>query len=87
MDLRIRRDDSVRVVGDFDGSNFMDIRSVGYESLAVDFYGHFNYIEIREKEDKVRVFSFPKKSLKKECDFGWWEDAEVVFALNKRIKR
>jgi hypothetical protein len=61
------------------------VNSVGYESMAIDLFGSFSYIEIRQKENKIRVFSFQKKSYKKECDFGWWEDAEVVYAMNKRI--
>jgi len=83
MNLKLNSKDSLRITGDHKGNNFIDVGSVGYESLAVDLFGHFHYIEIRKKEDKIRVFTFPKKSYKKECDFGWWEDAEVVYALNE----
>ena len=85
METRIRKDDRLRIVGDFKGNNFIDIRQVGYESIAVDLHASFNYIEIRRKEQQIRVFTFPKKSLKKECDFGWWEDAEVVYSVNEQI--
>jgi len=84
MELRIRSNDSLRIVGDHKGTNFIDIYGVGYDSLAVDFFSHFQYIEIRKKKDILRVFAFPKKSLKKECDFGWWDDAEIVFAQNEQ---
>jgi len=84
MELRIRQNDNIRVIGDHEGGNFIDLYSVGYEALAVDLFSHFQYVEIRKKEDKLRVFAFKKKAHKKECIFGWWEDAEVVFAQNEQ---
>lgn len=82
MNIKLYKDDNLRIYGDHNQNNFIDVKSVGYESLSVDFFSSFVYIEIRKKESKLRVFTFNKKSHKKECDFGWWEDAEVVYALN-----
>ena len=82
MNLRLQHKESIRIVGDCKENNFIDVSGVGYESLAIDLFGTFQYIEIRKKETQLRVFTFIKKSYKKECDFGWWEDAEVVYSLN-----
>ena len=82
MDIKIRKDDNLRINADEDNKNFIDIHYVGYKSLAIDLYGMFTYIEVREKEKKVRVFNFIKKSHKKEHTFGWWEDAKVVYSMN-----
>ena len=51
--------------------------------MAIDLHTAFQYIEVRRKDCQVRVFSFKKKSHKKECDFGWWSDAEVILAINE----
>ena len=85
MNLKLYKDESLRVIADYKENNFINITGVGHESMAVDMYSHFQYIEIRKKKDLLRVFVFPKKSLKKECDFGWWEDAQVVFSQNEQI--
>ena len=82
MELRIMGDDCLRVVADHKKDNFIDVRAFGYEAMAIDLFPRFQYIEIRKKQDVVRVFTFLKKSYKKECVFGWWEDAEVILAIN-----
>lgn len=87
MDLKLRNSDSIRVIGDDKKNNFINILGVGNNSLAIDFIPIFYYIEIRKKENMIRVFTFPKKSYKKECDFGWWEDAEVVYSLNQVLNK
>ena len=87
MDIKIRQDDSLRIHCDHEERNFIDVQKVGYDSMCVDMFPTFHYIEVREKENRVRIFNFPKKSYKKECDFGWWEDAEVVFSINKVINK
>ena len=84
MNIKLRESDRFRLSVDHDNDNFIDINHVGYEALAVDFYLHFQYIEIRRKKDQIRVFSFKKKSHKKECDFGWWKDADVIMAINEQ---
>ncbi len=84
MDLTIRKEDNIRISSDYENNNFVDIRNVGYDSLAINLYPNFSYIEIREKQNQLRTFIFQKKSYKKECDFGWWEDAEVVFSRNNK---
>lgn len=83
MDLKIQNKDRLRIHCDYKENNFIDIEQVGYESMCIDMFPRFHYIEIRRKEHMVRTFVFPKKSYKKECDFGWWEDAEVILAINE----
>ena len=78
MDIRLFQKQGVRLKTHH---SFVDVKYIGYESLAIDM--HFQeYIEIRKKEGHLRIFQFPKKSYKKECEFGYWEDAEVVFSYN-----
>lgn len=84
MEIKLQIDDNFRVIADYKGHNFINIAKVGYEAMAVDLHAQFQYIEIRRKNERIRVFSFMKKSHKKECDFGWWEDAEVIFSLNEQ---
>ncbi len=84
MNIKLYKDDTLRITGDHEGNNFIDIGAVGYESLAIDLCTIFYYIEVRRKGEKVRIFTFLKKSHKKSCDFGWWEDAEVILAINEQ---
>ncbi len=65
---------------------FIDVRHVAYESLAVDMYRFQGYMEMLKKDGCFRLFQFPKKSRKKDYDFGWWKDAEVVFSYNEQGK-
>lgn len=84
MRIKLNNGDRFRVVADHKENNFIDVGVVGYESLAIDLFASFHYIEVRKKDQQVRVFTFPKKSYKKECDFGWWADAEVILAINEQ---
>ena len=52
--------------------------------MAIDLFASFQYIEIRKKDEQVRVFTFKRKSDKKDCDFKWWGDAEVILAINNQ---
>ena len=45
MDVKIRKDDNLRINADEDNKNFIDIHYIGYKSLAIDLYGMFTYIE------------------------------------------
>jgi len=84
MNIRFYKDDTLRITGDHKGNNFIDIDAVGYESLAITLQTIFYYIEVRRKKGEIRIFTFPKKSYKKDCDFGYWEDAKVVLAINEQ---
>jgi hypothetical protein len=44
-------------------------------------------MEIRRKANQVKTFYFESKRHKKEFDFGYWEDAEVIFAFNEVIHK
>ncbi len=85
MNLKLYQDENIRIETPHSGI-FTEVRYVGYETLAVDLYGFQGYIEIRKRNDNIRVFHFPQKFYKKECDFGFWEDAEIVFSYNKNGK-
>ena len=87
MEINLNRDDWVRINGgSANTNNFIDIEKAGVSGLCVTLFSSFQYIEIRKKGDQLRVYTFPKKSHKKEFDFGEiWEDAEVVYSLNEQI--
>ena len=90
MNIQLYNKEKVRVYqgSDWLTSTFIDVGcpDKSYKTLVADFYGFDNYIEIRKKENYVRVYQFQKKSYKKEFDFGWWKDAEVIFSYNKNGK-
>ena len=83
MEINLQDSDRLRLHADFKQENFVNISKFGYEAMAIDLHTAFQYIEVRRKDCQVRVFSFKKKSHKKECDFGWWADAEVILAINE----
>lgn len=85
MDLRLYSKQSVRVKTHHSNLNFVDITSLDNEyALQVSNYStSMQYIEIRRKNNSVAMFLFRKKSDKKEVDFGWWADAEVIIAINE----
>lgn len=87
MDIKLNQDDRIRIDGDYsDMSNFIDASRAGHSGLALTLFTGFQYIEIRKKGDQVKVFTFPKKSHKKDYDFGEiWSDAEVVYSINEQI--
>ena len=65
--------------------NFLDITCLASQvGLRVtNWTTRKQYIEIRKKDNQVAMFVFPKKGYKKEIDFGYWEDAEVVYSINE----
>jgi hypothetical protein len=86
MNINLQGDDKFRINADHAEDNFINVSKFGYEAMAIDLHTAFQYIEIRRKDCQVRVFSFKKKSHKKECDFGWWNDAEVILAINEQTR-
>jgi len=86
MDIKLSQDEVVRVDGGYgDLYNFIDVGKVGLSGLCTSLFTGFQYIEIRRKGDILRIYTFPKKSHKKDYDFGNWDDADVVFSLNEQI--
>jgi len=86
MEVKLNQDDSLRINGDYSNmSNFIDVSKAGYSGIALTLFTGFQYIEIRKMGDQVKVFTFPKKSHKKEYDFGSWHGAEVVYSINEQI--
>lgn len=85
MEVKLQSKDTFRVNGDYSNCcNFIDISKEGFSGIGMCLFTSFQYIEIRKKKDMIKVFTFPKKSHKKEHDFGYWEDAEIVFTLNEQ---
>ena len=86
MDIKLNLDDRFRINTDSSNfDNFVDVGKEGFSGIGLTLFTAFQYIEVRKKGDQVKVFTFPKKSHKKEHDFGFWEDAEVVYSLNEQI--
>lgn len=83
MDLTIRPKDNIRLISDCsDGKLFTDVRFQEYGVFGIELYEQCGYIEIRKKQRQIKVFQFLRKSHKKEFNFDWWEDAEIVFTYN-----
>lgn len=85
MNIKLNYKDQFRISTNQE-QNFLDIRGLDHEAgIAVDSYPRFHYIEIREKLSGIRTFYFQTKRHKREYNFGWWEDAEVVFSRNNVV--
>lgn len=83
METRLYSKDTLRVTTNHDKSIWLNIKSGTWEqSLEVSFYTSNLYIEVRKKEGQICSFYFESKRHKRDYDFGWWEDSEVVFANN-----
>ena len=86
MELRLRNKESIRINSDHENNNFIDVSGTEFDvATTIDLYPSFHYIEMRKKNGLVRLFLFKKKGYKKDFDFGYYTDAEVVFALNEVI--
>ena len=83
MEIRLNSKQRVRVITGQSKNNFIDIKSGDWErALEVSFLTPNQYMEVRKKDNTICTFYFESKRHKKEYDFGWWKDAEVVFANN-----
>ena len=83
MDIRLNSKQRFRVVTGYSKNNWIDITCGDFEqSLEVSFLSSQQYLEIRKKEGQICSFYFESKRQKKDYDFGWWIDAEVVFSNN-----
>ena len=84
MDIRLYNSESTRLTADHDGDNFVDVTSMSSDGdMSVGLYTLNNqYIEIRKKDNKLQLFKFKSKASKKYINFGYWQDAEVVFSFN-----
>lgn len=81
MELSMNSGDSIRLKNYHTG--FIDCTSECHEMvLGVSFLKGYIYMEIRQKGGQVKTFYFRKKSHKKDCDLGYWQDAEVIFSFN-----
>lgn len=90
MQLSLHGNERIRIAERTDSNNncFIDVElpENSYRAISADFYGQNGYIEIRKKDGDLKIYQFKKKSHKKEIDFGYWEDAEVVYSFNREGK-
>lgn len=78
MDLILRSDDKLRLQN-FNAKVFVDADSNSQQyGIGVTFYNN-HHIQIRKKDNTLKVFSKPSDFPIDEYDFGWWSDAEVVW--------
>ena len=86
MNITLNTDDNLRLQRECGNtSNFIDVCGAGYRGLGVTLFTGFQYVEVRKRDDQIKIFTFPKKSDKKDYDFGRWVDAEVVYSCNEQI--
>ena len=82
--LQLYANERARITTDHKENNFIDVSGHKDEmGMTVDFYPSKQYVEIRRKGGVCRQFFFEKKGHKRHFDFGYWEDAEVIFSLNE----
>lgn len=86
MELKLNNNDRFRVYADHDRHNFIDIKQENYDGMSVDLYCSLQIIEMRKKENVIRIFLHHTKEQKEECDYGWWSDAEILFISDSVIK-
>lgn len=83
METRLCSKQRLRIITGHSKNNWIDVESGEWEqALEVSFLASQQYLEIRKKEGQICSFYFESKRHKKYYDFGWWTDAEVVFANN-----
>lgn len=83
MELRLYSEQKIRIVTGYQKNNYVDIKSGKNEdSICINFLSTNQYMEVRKKDGMIATFYFERKSHKKFHDFGWWQDAEVIFANN-----
>ena len=83
MELSLNSNSRVRISTD-SGDNWLDVKAGKNEdSLEVSFLVSQQYMEVRSKDGSICSFYFKSKRHKSYHDFGWWDDAEVVFANNQ----
>jgi len=81
--IKLDQTDRIRIYGDWKEDLFIDINGHKDElGMSIDLYPTMQYIEIRKKGGVCKLFLFEKKGNKKYYDFGFWEDAEVIFSIN-----
>ena len=80
METKLESKDNLRI--SIDNSIFIDVERFNHEILTTDFY-RFHKIEIRKKADNIRVFTFKDEEHFKEFDFGFWNDAEIIYKSEK----
>ena len=84
MDLRLQSKERIRVVADDERNNFVDIEGHYWgEVIKVDIYPAFHYVEIREKNRSYRIFLFKEEVQKEQFDYGYYENAKVIFTIKK----
>ena len=83
MEIRLFSQQNLRVTTNPNKRNWVDIRSGEWEqALEVSFLASQQYLEVRKKDGQICSFYFESKRHKKYYEFGWWKDAEVIFANN-----
>jgi hypothetical protein len=88
METRLYHKESIRIVVDHKRDNFIDITCEEFETAGgITLYPSMQYIEVRKKDSLIKIYTFKKRSDKKEFDFGWWNDAEVIYVINEVIKQ
>lgn len=83
MQVRLYSEQKVRVTTGHEENNFIDVKAGKWErGIEVSFLRSNQYFEVRKKDGFMASFYFENKNHKKDYDFGWWQDAEVVFSNN-----
>ena len=89
MEMILRAKDRVRLtsINEVICNSFIDVEPLydlaGGLGTSVDFYpimgGQKGNFQIREKDGVVKAFHFEKAEYVKDYNFGWWNDANVIW--------
>jgi len=85
-EIKLQSKDRIRVYADYEKDNFIDVSGEVMEScIGVEFYPWRQYVEIRKKDSVCKMFLFKNLQDKKDYNYGYWEDAEVIFTISTSI--
>lgn len=86
MEIKLNAKDNIRVKTNYSDNIFIDVDSGKEEMfLGVTSLISNQYVEVRKKDNLIKIFYFKKKSHKKYSELGWWDDAEVIFSNNNVV--
>lgn len=84
MDIKLRKGDSVRLYSGTDDT-FTDVKATNNQHvLEMGVYG-MHRLQIRAKEGSYNMFVIPRDMTVEDVDYGWWDDAVVVWDNGNKI--
>ena len=88
-ELQLFAKEKIRVTTDYTNEVFINVESLhGEDGMAIDFSSINREltqpIEVRQKMGGTRLFIFKSNHYKNDFDFGWWEDAKIIYSTEQQ---